>query len=230
MTNYERDFEQEQYPIAYLRKYFFPYIQKKGIMQQYITDKNTQLSGVDIVLEYPNKQLNLDIKAQMNKYINNPTPTFCLELEYMKDKELKEGWLFREDLLTDMYGLIWIHDAKCDGNYLLHSEEDINELTLLFAHKRVVHKYLENIGIGRKAVGLAIQMLKKQPEEKRCKQLRITPDLKLFQTLYLPEQPVNLVVPNKIWDKLACSKYVVRKDEIKIEKEGSKYCEKTEKI
>lgn len=226
MSNFKIDLEQEQYPIDFLKKYFFPYIEKQGILQNYIVDKNIQLTGIDIIFHYPNKMINVDIKAQMNRYINNPTPTFCLELEYLKDNIIKQGWLFRSDLATQLYGFIWIDSAICDDKHLIHNFEDINKLTILFVYKSSIISYLESIGFNKTRLDTYISDLKQQKETNGCKQTRLINGLKLFQTLYLSEQPVNLVVPISIWNQLACSKYIITKQNIIALKENSTFCNK----
>lgn len=230
VNNFRRDLEQEQFPIEFLKKYFFnPYIAcQKKIRPEYVTDIETQLTGIDIILNYEDeKKVNIDIKAQMNKYINHPTPTFCLETEYTKQGVIHEGWLFRDDLKTDIYGFIWINSADCDKKHLLHSCEDINKLTILFVHKSDVLKYLGSLGIDKKSIEDSTRKLKTIPGKNGTRQDKLPGDLKLFQTLFLPEQPINIVVPNRIWDELACAKYVVTKEQIQILKENRVFCDKT---
>lgn len=239
LNNFQRDLQQEQYPVQFILKYLYGlYITPKyGIIANYMYDKKVQLSGIDVVHYHLNgKRENIDFKAQMNKYIGNPTPTFCLELEYLKNDVIKQGWLFREDLQTDIYAFIWINKAnytKTENDKLLSDLDQIQDITVRYVHKGILLNYLKGAGISPNS--LNIEKLKQRyPNEKNCKQLRINNDIKLFQTMYLPEQPVNLVISNKIWEQLACSSYNIYKENaqiiIHIYKENSIFLDKVLKF
>lgn len=219
MNNFERDLEQEQIPILFLKEKFFPYINNEyNINVQYVEDIPTQLSGIDLMFHYPDSHTwNVDIKAQMNKYISKPTNTFCLEIEYLKNGIIKTGWLLNNDLKTDIYGFIWINDSgyiKKGNNILLDSPNMIKTLTIFFIHKQIIYKYLNSIGLTYDVLMKNVNQLKSMEVNNGTRQLRYNNDVKFFQSCFLPEQPINLVVSNKVWKQLACCKYKVTNNEI----------------
>lgn len=219
MNNFERDLEQEQIPILYLKENLFPYIYSKySISTQYISDIRTQLSGIDLIFHYPDgHKWNVDIKAQMNKYISKPTKTFCLEIEYLKDGSIKTGWLLNNNLKTDIYGFIWINDSdfiKKGNNILLLSPLMIKTLTIFFIHKQKIYNYLNYIGLNANILMEYVNKLKNIDIHNGTRQLKYNNDVKLFQSCFLPEQPINIVVSNNIWNNLACCKYVVENNNI----------------
>ena len=75
----KQDTKQEKIINSFLYDNFFTKVNKTSCL---IEDKELQIAGVD--LQMKNKKdniVNIDIKAQSSsRYINNPRPTFVLEL------------------------------------------------------------------------------------------------------------------------------------------------------
>ncbi|UWX54954.1 hypothetical protein NYZ99_19870 [Maribacter litopenaei] len=66
-----------------------------------------QLQGIDVIFKHKTtrKTFLIDEKAQLD-YINEDLPTFAFELHYIKNGQLKDGWLFDASKKTDFYALV----------------------------------------------------------------------------------------------------------------------------
>lgn len=101
MPSFRDDLQQEKY----LAKYLDSVYDHLGFHFRRVPDLDLQHQGVDIILNYGSQSFNIDEKAQLH-YINKDIPTFTFELSYLKNGELKKGWLFDEKKATEYYFLI----------------------------------------------------------------------------------------------------------------------------
>ena len=228
IDNFKRDLEQERIPIEYLKNYFFPYVEKNlNYSVQYIEDINTQLEGIDIVLEKNNIKGNIDVKAQMNNYINNPIPTFCFELFYIKNNICKTGWFLRNDLKTNTYMFVWIIKSKYlieNNNKILTGYNDIEKIEIMTINKIDIERYFENIGL-RKDILFNIENIlgnnTKIYYDIYGKNFSYNKSMISFsKSIFLPENPINVVVNKKILKEICATHYFVSKNIIEIKKES----------
>lgn len=239
-NNFDRDLQQEIFPTQYLQHYFFPYLEKiYGANIEIIQDIERQLEGIDLILNYnTSSKINyIDIKTQLNNYIANPTPTFCLELSYIKDNVIKDGWLLKENLKTTMWMLGWIHES----NYILISKNkqltnfnDIKNLEIMCIEKQKTLNYLNDLGLTNQKLKEINDYIRTNHISKCFYDYTIgefvsNKTLNTFTftcSYFLPEQCINLVIPKYIWEKLCSAHYFIKQDKIKILKENNKLMEK----
>lgn len=110
MNNFQLDqiFEQEWHNKAY--NYFYQGMIAQGCGYEYVTDKERQLKGIDVILTKPDgQQLIIDEKARKkNKNKNSSIPTFGLEIytNYGGNGK-KPGWFLDETKLTTHYMFLY---------------------------------------------------------------------------------------------------------------------------
>ena len=141
MTNFKSDLNQEKILSKYLDKLYID----KGISVERIFDLERQFKGIDIIIQYNSEEYYVDEKAQLH-YINSDLPTFTFELSYLKNKELKEGWLFDSNKLTQYYFLITGIFLKKGKSQLLDST-DIEKLKITSVNRHKLIDHLTSIGL-----------------------------------------------------------------------------------
>ena len=203
---------QEAKVIAFLDKYLYV---KVFDNYELVHDDIRQKQGIDILVNEDGKEVRHDIKAQASpSYINNPTPTFCMELLFDKKNDDEtvhtyNGWFVRDGLLTDFYGLCWIHKARKNASGYFDSPEDIEELEIYFVDKHKLKEYInESI---RDA-----ELLRTAHDMRRCLDKRRFCDEKnrwhYTYSMNLPEKSVNLIVKKWVLKEFSPKRYIVRKD------------------
>lgn len=144
-----------------------------------IEDKELQIKGVDIIRD----NIKIDLKGQISdNYINNPRPTFALEL-LTNDRTGTPmiGWFLDNKKITDRYGFCWIPKGTKEPfaiDSLEYMEIDIKKLKEYLAVDMNLNKMYE--------IAQAIQ-----GTDERYK---INQYLSIVSSPHLVEQPVNLVV------------------------------------
>ena len=151
-----------------------------------------QYAGVDIITTCNLHNTYIDVKCQTNTYINNPTPTFCLELSYFKGDTIKEGWFTKEDQLTDYFLFVWIPKAS-SNDCSITTESQLSEVECMLVFKNDIWDYLNSTGVTKTDLIQAAENLRKM--DKNFCRCGTTKKLKLTRSDFLPEKPVNLVIP-----------------------------------
>lgn len=166
----------------------------------------------------------------MNNYISNPTPTFCMELFYLKNNNKKLGWFLRDDLKTDTYIFTWIHKSKYiiqNNNKLLTNYNDIDELEIMILNKIDILKYFSKIGITREMLIFTENIFNSTNKiyfDYYNKNFTYNKsNIGFTKSIYLPEQPINIVVNKKIWKEISAAHYIIKKSSIEIKKENYIY-------
>lgn len=121
------------------------------------SDKSQDLLGSDIQIKSKSifkddNEHHIDIKSATNyrrTIEKDSISTFAFELQYRKDGELKEGWLYGSQYsLTEYYLFSWLwvyDDSKTKGKIL---KSDIARVELVLVKKSQIHDYLsDNFGI-----------------------------------------------------------------------------------
>ena len=184
--------------VDFLCKYIYPQIYDTAAIKN--TAYDTQIKGIDIILPDGNH----DVKAQLKQYINNPTPTFSLEII---GKSINyPGWFINPQSLTDFYDLVWINDADITGfgfDARLISLDGIHDLEVAVVPKKRLYTYFSQMGISsRELLDTARSMRQLGIKETYVKQF------KLVQSINYAEQPVNLILRKNIHIEL--SKFYIR--------------------
>lgn len=198
----------------FIEKHFYSEMRREGKISSYTCfygdddeSREMQKEGVDVSLQFMNKSreitLLIDEKSQLS-YVNDPVPSFILELQFLKRKstEVADGWFVRDDLKTEYYEFMWIH-ADPTGAWLTRKqpenvkEEDFRLVYLMRVEKKALRKYLEGAGLGIKELVEQANEIRRSKAEDPDGPIENNPGFPLHYsyTDYLPEKPINLVVP-----------------------------------
>lgn len=151
-----------------------------------ITDKETQVKGVDSVFTYNGVEYDCDEKAAVN-YVGKNLQTFSMELTFIdRANKLVDGWFVKEGSKTDSYLFMWL-------------DADTYEIALV--RKKDIENYLERLGwdidkLYRKAEKIRYEDDRKFGflNENGCK---------FSFSDWLPEEPINVLVPRKELTRMA---------------------------
>lgn len=239
-TSRNLDLQQEKVINAFLLKNnFFQFFKEyEGVVREidFNLEPQKQFDGVDFEIIQKDKIINIDSKTQTKQYLNNPIPTFCLELlftnKYGKDIV---GW-FDKDNSTDYYLWGWIDNCNIitkNGCQFVEKPEDIHEARFMIISKeKLKNKLIElNILIQKE---IALKYLKEK--NKKNIYFAYEPNIYKFFTIEekkkykgkfpknanfcytynnpnMPEKPFNLVL-NISFYKTICEDYYKFKDGI----------------
>ena len=119
---------------ACLAKFLTEQYQKNNLKTKRISDIASQFKGIDLIIEGKDGiQYKVDEKAQLH-YLNKNLPTFSLEIDYIKDSILKQGWLFDLAKETEVYAFIFsIHLVNNKAE--LENENDVESCELIFVNR-----------------------------------------------------------------------------------------------
>ena len=103
-STFTSDLQKERRLQELLDSYYEKYLQQYRFKR--IEDLDRQFQGIDVIFcrKTDDAEFLIDEKAQLD-YINDDLPTFAFELSYLKNGNLKEGWLFDNAKKTDFYAL-----------------------------------------------------------------------------------------------------------------------------
>ena len=145
----------------------------------------------------------IDLKAQTNKYINNPTNTFCTEVESIIDGRVSDGWIIK-DQLTDYYLFVWIHKAILDDDNWIRNIEQLEKVEFMFVMKKDILGYLIHKGIDRnscKQIAAGMRRGKFVTNETEYLRTYIYNDVKFTLSKIIAEKPVNIVFSKNVLKK-----------------------------
>ena len=143
-STFKGDLKSERAVNEFLRKYLYSYLVDDGIINSFNsnTTLDQQHKGIDTIMYIINDEteeearcINIDEKAAIHYARNNlgdkPLSTFAFEVSYLKDGELKRGWLTNEKYKeTHAYFLCWLW-IKPDANKYNLGCEDILKIEVL---------------------------------------------------------------------------------------------------
>lgn len=143
-STFKGDLKSERAVNEFLQKYLYSYLVDEGIIDSFNsnTSLDQQHKGIDtiiyIIKDGADEQvrcINIDEKAAVhyarNDLSDEPLTTFAFEVSYMKDGELKRGWLTNEKYKeTHAYFLCWLW-IKADANKYNLVCEDILKIEVL---------------------------------------------------------------------------------------------------
>ena len=207
------DLKTEQKVTDFLDDHFLKNGIGNGWNYEVIRDLKRQVTGIDIQVKRKSsgEMLNYDVKTQSSKkYINNPTPTFAMEIMFTnKALQRSIGWFINPELQTDYYMLSWIHEACVNRNGMIDTKDDIKRLEMWIVNKRALKEYVNN------KLHLSDEYLISQADEMRSKGItekRLRGGVKLYYSSFLAEQPVNLVISKNVLSDFAVNKYMITHD------------------
>ncbi len=186
MSLFDSDIAMEANLGSFLSKQY----SKASLKTYRISDKKIQLLGVDLILETDGGvNFKVDEKAQLH-YLNKGLPTFALEIDYLKNGTIKNGWLFDSQKITEIYAFVFsIH--LIEGIKKLTKEEDIESCEVVFVRRfRLINE------LSKRALDFKTCIDKSKELRAGAGKIKIDHDLGFnFQISHqLAEQPVNLIV------------------------------------
>lgn len=169
--------------------------------------KEAQLRGSDIILSIPSLgiyDIIVDEKG-MTQYMDNPLPTFSLELSFMNYGREITGWFVDESKSTQYYMFLWPRakvrwNATCD---------DILEVEYALVSRSAIQKYLEENGYNQNALIAKTALIRKSNQDGAID--KGEKDFWFYKTTKLIEQPINLILRKKIYLQLATIKGIIKK-------------------
>ena len=188
------DTKQEHIVNKFLETEFFA---KLGKPYEMVYDFDRQIKGIDVVVGGKN----IDIKAQSSpRYINNPTDTYILELQFLNKygKEM-DGWFLNDDLETDFYAFVWIPVATTNVDGSLTSPYDIKETYLMVVDKNRMKDYI----LSRHPKESLKEMCRKARKRDERVSYYIDDGLKFSFSPKLAEKPCNIVASRGFLKKFA---------------------------
>lgn len=164
-STFKGDLKSERAVNEFLQKYLYSYLVDDGIIDSFNsnTTMDQQHKGIDTIMYIINDEteeearcINIDEKAAIHYARNNlgaePLSTFAFEVSYLKDGELKRGWLTNEKYKeTHAYFLCWLW-IKPDANKYNLGCEDILKIEVLSIPKVKIRDKLIMRAMGNKEV------------------------------------------------------------------------------
>ena len=164
-STFKGDLKSERAVNEFLQKYLYSYLVDDGIINSFNsnTTLDQQHKGIDTIMYIINDEteeearcINIDEKAAIHYARNNlgaePLSTFAFEVSYLKDGELKRGWLTNEKYKeTHSYFLCWLW-IKPDANKYNLGCEDILKIEVLSIPKVKTRDKLIMRAMGSKEV------------------------------------------------------------------------------
>ena len=164
-STFKGDLKSERAVNEFLQKYLYSYLVDEGIIDSFNsnTSLDQQHKGIDtiiyIIKDGADEQvrcINIDEKAAVhyarNDLSDEPLTTFAFEVSYMKDGELKRGWLTNEKYKeTHAYFLCWLW-IKADANKYNLVCEDILKMEVISIPKIKTREKLIMRAMGSKDI------------------------------------------------------------------------------
>jgi hypothetical protein len=184
MSHYKRDLNKEQKLGIYLDTVY----KKIDLKVTRVNDLNLQHKGVDLIYTHNANDIYIDEKAQLD-YVNKNLPTFTFELSYLKDKTLKEGWLFDDNKQTHFYFLVTGIKAKNP------KQHDYYDCIITSVDRSKLLRFLDGINLDEQQLSnyqKEIRARKHKENRIEIKELDIKKEGCLFFSPHLAEHPINL--------------------------------------
>lgn len=219
-----QDMKAEEKLGEFMDEYFYSRLNSKGstpLSFKRMKDKESQLNGVDILIEVDGKCMVIDEKASIY-YSNAMIPTFAFELDSIQRgrTEPVEGWLINDNLATEYYMLIW-PNVKCIKQDKQWIRKDIKKLqkddfTIVEAFlvpKQGIRMELERRGYDREHLILYAQKMREMCSGKTdMKKETVDDEIEFSYSGQLAEKPVNVVIRKSLLQKLAKGIYLISAD------------------
>ena len=200
--NRKNDEKQEKIINSYLLEKYFHKISPNA---ELVFNTDLQVAGADVSVELSDGRTTyFDIKAQSSaKYINDPRPTFCLEVSSLnRYGEEFDGWFINDELITDYYTFVWVHDARVNSQNRIASPDDIYKLEVMTVSKKKLKKYILS-QLGKTDIGKVVKGMR----ENGKRRLDIVDGIHFSHSPQLYEKPVNIIVRKSVLKKFALKKF-----------------------
>ncbi|MCD8300453.1 MAG: hypothetical protein LUC41_04685 [Clostridiales bacterium] len=218
--NFKNDNEKADELAKFMDEYFYRRMERNSDFKFYrINDPTEQKAGVDVCMDYHGKRYYIDEKASLY-YCNTNLPTFALEINYVLDQTIMEGWFINNDLKTDYYMLMWpnviCEQSKEQGGLWVRKnvknirKTDFTVVEAMLIRKHRLQDSLSHDGWGRERLSAYAEKMRKMDYKYDSK--IINEDMKIRFSGQLQEKPVNVVVNKRRLAKVATAVYLVSPD------------------
>lgn len=188
-SKFNKDLKDEQKLAQFLDSNY--YIDKSRFNDRFFIERvfsmDMQYKGVDLTIDdyKTKKKYYIDEKAQLH-YKNKSLPTFAFELSYIKDRQVREGWLFDKSKITDKYFIITAIEER---------ENQILSCRLISIDRVKLVSFLEERGLNRERLNDYERDFRLNEKYKK----QLIPEINsnegfLFFTNHLSEKPINVVL------------------------------------
>ncbi|MBQ8961281.1 MAG: hypothetical protein IJ071_08750 [Ruminococcus sp.] len=221
-SNFPIDKHGEAVVSQFLKENYFDWLVSSGQIRsfRFCDDFQSQRSGTDLVItNNDGSEFAVDLKAALT-YINRPSmDTFAFEVDYKNRGVLKTGWLLDSCVITDVLALCWLK-----GKYLQDSlgrtvttgysyirameKDDLTEATVISIRKLDLLSALLDAGLTPDVMRAHSAFMR----ENGLKEMRISPDMKLYLSGHLAEEPCNVVVSRRKLLEICQSAYTVTRN------------------
>lgn len=170
-------------------------------------DKESQLSGSDIILSVPSLGLESIIVDEkgMTQYMTRPLPTFALELSFLRYNEEITGWFVDDNKSTEYYMFLW-PKANNDWNATMN---DFTEVEYALVSKKAIRDYLAKEGWTKEALISKSDEIRRNGISGQIDK-RDDKDYWFYYTTKLVEKPINIVLRKKVYRQLAVMTGIIR--------------------
>ena len=225
-NNFNNDLAVEASVTKWLEKNYFRTSWWQG-QYKIIDDMDDQHKGIDLKLINENifgnlNIHNIDIKTATSYIKTNLTenqmPTFAFELNYIKNGQEKEGWLYGDKYNSTEYYLLnwlWADISKIDTfkkstypaignkNELINNPEKISKAKSLLISKQSIRDYLSQFDSDEDNFKQKSNNMRRcYSRDKGYKKEKITQDVSIGLSNQLVEKPVNFILSTRILFKL----------------------------
>lgn len=195
MTIREYDEHCEKIVSQFLDEHFYKLLPELENFER-ITDKQYQVKGVDVVINYKDRQVYVDEKAAV-KYLK--LKTFALELSFLnRFGKLQTGWFLDKKKINDYYLFVWINELTGDK---IEDISSIKEVDVALVKKEKLYNHLETLG-------WTLDKLKVKDKQIREHCNVNMGDIKKYGCKFsyseqLKEKPINILLPKTSYIELA---------------------------
>ncbi|WP_114604323.1 hypothetical protein [Staphylococcus sp. EZ-P03] len=191
----------------------------QDIFRNHFSENNDdQYEGVDLTITYKNNtRINIDEKAA-NNYFDKNIPTFALEISFFNANDVhKAGWLFgKQYSQTDTYLLCW---GKSHNPNKPITMNNIKEIEAFSIRKKdllaLLNKYYDINPSNYKDKAKSARAAINHPNRKGKIYLKGNSGPYWVASPKLKENPLNIVCPKSILEKVTRYKFYVTEEEVK---------------
>ena len=195
MTIREYDEHCEKIVSQFLDEHFYKLLPKLENFER-ITDKQYQVKGVDVIINYKDRQIYVDEKAAV-KYLK--LKTFALELSFLnRFGKLQTGWFLDKKKINNYYLFVWINELTGDK---IEDISSIREIDVALVKKEKLFNHLETLG-------WTLDKLKAKDKQIREQRNVNMGNIKKYGCKFsyseqLKEKPINILLPKTSYIELA---------------------------
>lgn len=193
-TFFDKDRNVEMEVSKFIDEFLYPYL---GDVFERKEEMNFQMKGIDILLKQGKRTFKIDDKCAFY-FANKDLKTFAFELSYLKNRQVRLGWLFKESLTTH-YNLMWLKTKNPKIKPQKIRANDIAEVESIIISKDKLLSYLGLKGFDQKY----LRQINRDFRKSAAKRKKLDNHIHLVKSVHLAECPINLVIDKQELSKLA---------------------------